>query len=1270
MIGYSLRGRGLSRGSKRDERAVARAVAEGLEGRVMLAGQVRVLDAIHNGDDGASLVYPNPAASEDGSLVYVASHDSGMVNAYRRTDDGLEMIGSPFSSHVGSGLVQPLIYTDSTGMHLFQGSYWGGAMAVCDIGENGLPKDDTWQTFGGYFSVCTLKIRQSPDQSRTVVYALMADARTMRVLEFKHVGTGHSLEEIQSFALPLTVTYGLALYDDGTCRNAYVTGRATDAGSSGLAVYKIKDDGLLEALGEPLLNGPGIEGLGGAMNVAVSPDGEVVFVSSQSGVGWSENRLVAYKRNKADGSVDPNNFRVLVGDDGDPTGLHGFSLIHMTPTMDNPRLFGVSGIDGAVGIFEYVPNAGSLDCLRVVKVLRDGVDGQFAWPGSTYLSVTDSAQTFYVGSWTHSSVTPIEVEYEPAGGTIHVDIRDQNGDEIKYFRLGPGSDKSDTIVERIAADSDPMYRTPTLADFDADGNYEPAHRDVQGEIFVQVVRQRDGEIVANRAYGPGLPIEIDVAEPGAYRVRCATRVQIDEAVQVDYSMPTGADQPAPDWTEDPRKKPQSQVDTDDPTKGPYELAKVFWSRSEFLERGWYTYLKRYTYKVVSDTETYVSPGETDDRAFVCLPVGSTEIYEILEKAEARQQGNPLNAESLTAKAGVQAFKAGVNLLLEKKFGDLVAAVGSGVTDAAGTLIGCLGRPHEDLSESALKVGTSAMVGVAVGSIGGWPGAVVGFGVGFLVDWLIAEYDREQLRTVTEEATEDDLVYQFEDDGDSLRLFNQGAKLKNVRVQGVPVSKEAEEELAALESRRRVGEMRLNLMPGHCVVFHGIDALVRPGMNHDPNGDAIPFKLQIAFDRALAPGLGMLKDCELDVDGLSVLVADESRPGIMESSDVVNSGRKSRNGVARLDFRFNEYLRDFLPMSALSLYRNGSEKIEIENAVLIQEATDTVSLQFKTFLRDGNYELRVNPVGVLDWGGNFADGGAKGYLSIPFHVLQGDVDGNGEVNSSDRAACAAALNTTVWMLGFDFDADVNLDLKVDQADLDIIDGKIGVSLENLTVPGGGTCEINGYRDLNQLVVEDGGKMVLGDGAELAVNTLSMGNGATFDVNNGTVTVRPDADARDAVLRRLFAALQTGRAGGMWTGNGMASTAAKNDASGFSGLGMRIDDQGDVVVKYTWNGDANIDGVVDADDYFLADSGYITQAGGWCNGDFNYDGRMDSDDYFLIDSAFIGQAGVLGVQEVEDVIVQELGGGRDQVAKSWKVDEEEGVVAGLFSEVAIY
>jgi len=58
---------------------------------------------------------------------------------------------------------------------------------------------------------------------------------------------------------------------------------------------------------------------------------------------------------------------------------------------------------------------------------------------------------------------------------------------------------------------------------------------------------------------------------------------------------------------------------------------------------------------------------------------------------------------------------------------------------------------------------------------------------------------------------------------------------------------------------------------------------------------------------------------------------------------------------------------------------------------------------------------------------------------------------------------------------------------------------------------------------------------------------------------------------------------------------------------------------------YNGDFHYDGVINADDYFQIDSGFISQKKGWYNGDFNYDGVVNADDYFLIDSAFIGQSG---------------------------------------------
>jgi hypothetical protein len=67
---------------------------------------------------------------------------------------------------------------------------------------------------------------------------------------------------------------------------------------------------------------------------------------------------------------------------------------------------------------------------------------------------------------------------------------------------------------------------------------------------------------------------------------------------------------------------------------------------------------------------------------------------------------------------------------------------------------------------------------------------------------------------------------------------------------------------------------------------------------------------------------------------------------------------------------------------------------------------------------------------------------------------------------------------------------------------------------------------------------------------------------------------------------------------------------------------------IIVKCTWNGDADLTGNVDANDYFLIDKGFAVGLSGYANGDFDYSGVVDANDYFLIDSARASQSGVLG------------------------------------------
>ncbi|HSV14158.1 MAG TPA: dockerin type I domain-containing protein, partial [Tepidisphaeraceae bacterium] len=75
--------------------------------------------------------------------------------------------------------------------------------------------------------------------------------------------------------------------------------------------------------------------------------------------------------------------------------------------------------------------------------------------------------------------------------------------------------------------------------------------------------------------------------------------------------------------------------------------------------------------------------------------------------------------------------------------------------------------------------------------------------------------------------------------------------------------------------------------------------------------------------------------------------------------------------------------------------------------------------------------------------------------------------------------------------------------------------------------------------------------------------------------------------------------------------------------------------DILVKYTYYGDADLNGMVDGGDYSKIDNGFNTNMGvnaGWTNGDFNYDGVVDGADYALIDNAFMNQGTALGAAVV--------------------------------------
>ena len=118
------------------------------------------------------------------------------------------------------------------------------------------------------------------------------------------------------------------------------------------------------------------------------------------------------------------------------------------------------------------------------------------------------------------------------------------------------------------------------------------------------------------------------------------------------------------------------------------------------------------------------------------------------------------------------------------------------------------------------------------------------------------------------------------------------------------------------------------------------------------------------------------------------------------------------------------------------------------------------------------------------------------------------------------------------------------------------------------------------------------------------SLAMATGTTLNLGAN------DADLAGATLQTVSTWAASGFANGTWTGTGINSGAAAGDTKHLTALGVIQNNQSgsalftaahpfdgttpgasDILVKYTYYGDANLDGKVDASDYSRIDSAYL-------------------------------------------------------------------------------
>jgi hypothetical protein len=181
--------------------------------------------------------------------------------------------------------------------------------------------------------------------------------------------------------------------------------------------------------------------------------------------------------------------------------------------------------------------------------------------------------------------------------------------------------------------------------------------------------------------------------------------------------------------------------------------------------------------------------------------------------------------------------------------------------------------------------------------------------------------------------------------------------------------------------------------------------------------------------------------------------------------------------------------------------------------------------------------------------------------------------------------------------------------------------------------GGAVSMGTTQHLAALNIGPGGSAELRSGADkvLVVGSLNLDGGSTptvkLDLHDNDMVVNYNSPT-PSPLSVIQAQISSAYASGAWNGNGITSTEAGASTTFRTGLGYAeasavglsngvfsgVSLDGDaVLVRYTYIGDANIDGTVDTVDFNLLAASFGQSGLSWNNGDFNYDGSVDTIDF---------------------------------------------------------
>jgi hypothetical protein len=155
----------------------------------------------------------------------------------------------------------------------------------------------------------------------------------------------------------------------------------------------------------------------------------------------------------------------------------------------------------------------------------------------------------------------------------------------------------------------------------------------------------------------------------------------------------------------------------------------------------------------------------------------------------------------------------------------------------------------------------------------------------------------------------------------------------------------------------------------------------------------------------------------------------------------------------------------------------------------------------------------------------------------------------------------------------------------------------------------------------IAVANNASLKLSTHSTLDVNAINLAGTAKLDITSNSMII----PYTKSPLTSIKAQIIGGYSGGSWQGSGINSSTAASDSNHATGIGYADNNVlkdttfagqtvalTSVLLRYTYYGDANLDGTVNALD-FNALANNFGKSGVWSSGDFNYDGAIDSNDF---------------------------------------------------------